>query len=105
MYRGELMEEAPAAELYKSGLHPYTELLFSSVAGTGAGGVSGGAARASGGGAAAAGQAAQAAADGGSGGAGCSFAGRCPLASEQCFSEHPRLREAGSGHWVRCFHR
>jgi ABC-type oligopeptide transport system ATPase subunit len=33
MYRGELMEEAPAANLYKEALHPYTRLLFSSAAG------------------------------------------------------------------------
>jgi ABC-type oligopeptide transport system ATPase subunit len=33
MYRGELMEEAPAANLYQEGLHPYTKLLFSSAAG------------------------------------------------------------------------
>ncbi|MDR2102300.1 MAG: ABC transporter ATP-binding protein, partial [Treponema sp.] len=34
MYRGELMEEAPAAELYKTALHPYTKLLFSSAVGS-----------------------------------------------------------------------
>jgi len=33
MYRGELMEEAPAANLYREALHPYTQLLFSSAAG------------------------------------------------------------------------
>jgi ABC-type dipeptide/oligopeptide/nickel transport system ATPase component len=33
MYKGELMEEAPAANLYKEALHPYTRLLFSSAAG------------------------------------------------------------------------
>jgi oligopeptide/dipeptide ABC transporter ATP-binding protein len=37
--------------------------------------------------------------------AGCSFAGRCPLAAEQCFLEHPPLRETESGHKVRCFYR
>ncbi|MDR2259104.1 MAG: ABC transporter ATP-binding protein [Treponema sp.] len=92
MYRGELMEEAPAAELYRSGLHPYTELLFSSVAGAGNR-------------AAEPPPAGKAAADGGSPEQGCAFAGRCPLAAGQCFSEHPGLREAGSGHWVRCFRR
>jgi ABC-type oligopeptide transport system ATPase subunit len=35
MYKGELMEEAPAADLYREGLHPYTKLLFSSAAGIG----------------------------------------------------------------------
>jgi oligopeptide/dipeptide ABC transporter ATP-binding protein len=93
MYRGELMEEAPAAELYKNGLHPYTELLFSSAAGAGKK-----AAEPS-----AAGKAA--AVDGGVPEKGCSFAGRCPLASEQCLNEHPPLREAAGGHRVRCFKR
>ncbi|MDR1238580.1 MAG: ABC transporter ATP-binding protein [Treponema sp.] len=123
MYRGELMEEAPAAELYRTGLHPYTELLFSSVAGAGADSVqAGGPARLGGaagnlggggtGGRAQPGGAARLgdgtggqAADEGSRGKGCSFAGRCPLASEQCFSEHPPLREAARGHWIRCFYR
>jgi ABC-type dipeptide/oligopeptide/nickel transport system ATPase component len=38
MYRGELMEEAPAADLWQSGRHPYTQLLFSSTTGGGGGG-------------------------------------------------------------------
>jgi oligopeptide/dipeptide ABC transporter ATP-binding protein len=93
MYRGELMEEAPAAELYRSGLHPYTELLFSSVAG--AAGLRAAEPPPAGG----------APADEGGPGKGCSFAGRCPLAAGQCFDEHPQLREAAGGHWVRCFRR
>ncbi|GHV50297.1 ABC transporter ATP-binding protein [Spirochaetia bacterium] len=79
MYRGELMEEAPAAELYKRGLHPYTKLLFSldntavknsnpQLAATG-----------------------------------CPFAERCPIAEDRCLEEHPPLVEAGAGHKVRCF--
>ncbi|GHU95077.1 ABC transporter ATP-binding protein [Spirochaetia bacterium] len=79
MYRGELMEEAPAAELYKQGLHPYTKLLFSldntavknsnpEINVTG-----------------------------------CPFADRCPIAAERCMKEHPALVEAGAGHKVRCF--
>jgi oligopeptide/dipeptide ABC transporter ATP-binding protein len=98
MYRGELMEEAPAAELYKAGIHPYTELLFSSVAGAagnrGAGLPPGGG-RPEG----------PVAGNGETLEKGCSFADRCPLASEQCFNEHPPLREAAKDHWVRCFHR
>ncbi|GHV91042.1 peptide ABC transporter ATP-binding protein [Spirochaetia bacterium] len=78
MYRGELMEEAPAAELYKRGLHPYTKLLFSlenapvknsKLLITAAG---------------------------------CPFAERCPIAEERCFREHPDLLDAGTGHKVRC---
>ncbi|MDR1098915.1 MAG: ABC transporter ATP-binding protein, partial [Treponema sp.] len=120
MYRGELMEEAPAAELYKSGLHPYTELLFSSVAGSAEGGKGGPGTEpagrrpppapeprtAEGEGPQPGGKAeGQTAADEGSREKGCSFAGRCPLASEQCRAEHPPLRELEGGHWVRCFHR
>jgi oligopeptide/dipeptide ABC transporter ATP-binding protein len=89
MYRGEIMEEAPAAALWKNGLHPYTALLFSS-AGTGA---------------PPAGQsaAAEASLDATEG---CAFASRCPLADDACFKEKPLLRalgEADSGHIVRCW--
>ena len=31
MYKGELMEEASAKDLYEKAMHPYTQLLFSSV--------------------------------------------------------------------------
>ncbi|MDR2618410.1 MAG: ABC transporter ATP-binding protein [Treponema sp.] len=100
MYRGELMEEAPAAELYRTGIHPYTELLFSSAARAGktagAGGDrSAGTAEA----AALRGEAVPAAAEA----EGCPFAARCPRADGRCFREHPELLEAGSGHLVRCF--
>jgi oligopeptide/dipeptide ABC transporter ATP-binding protein len=108
MYRGELMEEAPAADLYRTALHPYTRLLFSSA--LSAGGM---------------------AEEAGGGDrkrafekelktpltetAGCAFAERCPLAEDRCFREHPVLQAAGTaegaaaglplpeGHRVRCF--
>jgi ABC-type oligopeptide transport system ATPase subunit len=118
MYRGELMEEAPAADLYRRSRHPYTELLFSSVTGadleretpargragpppddlpdnrtdTPAGTLTTPAET-------------KAAAPEAPDQAGCSFAGRCPLAAGQCFLEHPPLRETESGHRVRCFRR
>jgi oligopeptide/dipeptide ABC transporter ATP-binding protein len=83
MYRGELMEEAPAAELYKRGLHPYTQLLFSldsaPLKNTRPPAVPQFAAT------------------------GCAFAERCPLAMERCLREHPPLAEAGAEHKVRCF--
>jgi len=96
MYKGELMEEANAADLYKEGLHPYTKLLFSSAAGITeeleAGNeeleinkkeknknstllIS----------------------------SSCSFAPRCPAAAERCFNEHPVLNEIRDGHLIRCF--
>jgi oligopeptide/dipeptide ABC transporter ATP-binding protein len=102
MYRGRLMEEAPAAELYKTGLHPYTGLLFASAPGSETPG---------------AGTAAEArtprdkAPELPAGEAspltreeeGCAFAHRCPLAEKRCFRERPVLKEAGQGHLVRCF--
>jgi oligopeptide/dipeptide ABC transporter ATP-binding protein len=97
MYRGELMEEAPAADLYQRGCHPYTELLFSSVTGTDLD--RGTEAKAAG--IPPAGTKAAAAPEG----TGCAFAGRCPLAAEQCVLEHPPLRETEKGHRVRCFRR
>jgi oligopeptide/dipeptide ABC transporter ATP-binding protein len=90
MYRGELMEEAPAAELYRSGLHPYTELLFSSVSGTRA--TAGKAAPATG----------EALSPAAGAGEGCAFATRCPRVGVRCLREHPALTEAGPGHLVRC---
>ncbi len=33
---------------------------------------------------------------------GCSFAPRCPLASQECVAAEPALREMKAGHWVRC---
>nr|WP_148213791.1 ABC transporter ATP-binding protein [Alicyclobacillus acidocaldarius] len=32
----------------------------------------------------------------------CSFAPRCPLATDRCRNELPQLREIGPGHWVAC---
>ena len=109
MYRGELMEEAKAETLWKKGLHPYTELLFSSVEG---------------------GKsppplhsfAVTLPPSAGQGPAtppankqtpsrepetGCAFSGRCPYADEQCCREKPQLKEAGEDpqHRIRCFKR
>jgi oligopeptide/dipeptide ABC transporter ATP-binding protein len=105
MYRGELMEEAPAADLYRSALHPYTRLLFSAVYGSPPGE---NAAPPEGPALAAAG----AGIFGETEPEGCAFAKRCPLAEERCFREHPELRDTpgetgeppGEGnHRIRCF--
>ena len=99
MYRGEIMEEAPAADLWnkaiqQKGLHPYTELLFSSVrngkesppvlrgAAPSETPVSGALPNAAG---------------------GCAFASRCPHAEDRCLREKPELRETGENHLVRCW--
>ena len=92
MYRGEMMEEAPAAELWKNGLHPYTELLFSSV-GAGLSAVP----------PPAVGQAKSPATETGlNASEGCAFVSRCPYAEDRCFLEKPELKAAGDGHLVRC---
>ncbi len=83
MYRGVLVEEAPAADLYKTGLHPYTKLLFQGAEGT----------------------------DISNSGEiksvlstlkGCPFAHRCPMAEESCRIQLPEWKEAGVNHKVRC---
>jgi oligopeptide/dipeptide ABC transporter ATP-binding protein len=91
MYRGEIMEEAPAETLWKNGLHPYTALLFSSV-GLGTPDVQHEAPPAR--------QAANAPLDATDG---CAFASRCPCAEDACFREKPPLREMEAGHIVRCW--
>jgi oligopeptide/dipeptide ABC transporter ATP-binding protein len=84
MYKGELMEEAPAGDLYQKAIHPYTKLLFASAAGIAEEGT---------------GSREQEAVAGNS----CSFAPRCSAATERCFREHPELTEVKTGHLIRCF--
>ena len=84
MYRGVLVEEADAATLYKSALHPYTKLLFEAammfkinssvevktmLEKENA----------------------------------CPFAHRCPKAEKRCLEECPELTERENGHKVRCW--
>ncbi|MDR1306346.1 MAG: ABC transporter ATP-binding protein [Treponema sp.] len=111
MYRGELMEEASAADLYKTAFHPYTRLLFSSAPGRGGAGT-GGAESADGAGI-------SGAAAGRTGTMpdllkgevrtalseirGCPFSERCPLVRERCLEEKPEFTERAPGHRVRCF--
>ncbi|MDR2719162.1 MAG: ABC transporter ATP-binding protein [Treponema sp.] len=92
MYAGELMEEAPAASLWREGRHPYTQMLFASATAS----------------AVAANSAVRPAASSAQAAAvdvpqvRCAFAGRCPQAAERCFQEKPPLREIAPGHSVRC---
>ena len=83
MYRGILVEEAPAADLYETKLHPYTKLLFDGALGK---------------------EAASNAevkttleAE-----KGCPFAYRCPHAEKACYEMLPELTETENGHRVRC---
>jgi oligopeptide/dipeptide ABC transporter ATP-binding protein len=99
MYKGELMEEAPAANLYSEALHPYTQLLFSSAAGI--------AKEESNFDPLCELRAANQRSDAPScevlGNESCSFAPRCPKATEKCYNEHPVLNEIKPGHSIRCF--
>ena len=83
MYRGELMEEAPARDLYREARHPYTKLLYSSALP---------------GGAAIAGEISRAHSEH----EGCAFVGRCPVAEARCLAVRPEFREVSPGHRVRC---
>jgi oligopeptide/dipeptide ABC transporter ATP-binding protein len=96
MYKGEMMEEAPAADLYKEARHPYTKLLFSSAAGVVKEEIRADLKIAA--------QAASKRGDGHEPGeSSCPFAPRCPEAGERCRREHPQLKEAKPGHIIRCF--
>jgi oligopeptide/dipeptide ABC transporter ATP-binding protein len=87
MYRGEMMEEAPAADLYRTALHPYTTLLFESAMHTGSPAPVTRKAREA--------SAAETT-------SGCAFAHRCPRAAPRCFAEKPAMRDSGNGHLIRC---
>jgi oligopeptide/dipeptide ABC transporter ATP-binding protein len=90
MYAGRAVEIAPAAEIFRRPLHPYTRALLETLPRLGArrarlpsipGTVP------------AAGTALS----------GCRFAERCPLADAACRAEEPRLAERGGGRHVACF--
>jgi oligopeptide/dipeptide ABC transporter ATP-binding protein len=87
MYRGELMEEAPAADLYRTAAHPYTQLLFSSI-------LSGNEKESCG----IKGEVRTALEET----RGCAFAERCPRAKGRCFREKPELLETSPDHRLRC---
>lgn len=85
MYRGMLVEEGPAKDMYKDAVHPYTQALFA-----GAGG--------------------QFAVEKNGemntlleSPKGCPYAHRCSRASERCFSEIPEWKVLKKNHKVRCF--
>ena len=84
MYAGELVEEAPAASLWREGQHPYTQILFASATGA-----DNSPPRPS---ATPAPLAATC----------CAFAARCPQAASRCLTEPPPLRQVAPGHSVRC---
>ena len=85
MYRGMLVEEGPAKDMYKDALHPYTQALFAGAGGQFKVEKKGEmktlleSPR------------------------GCPFAHRCPKAGSHCREEVPEWKEISAGHKVRCF--
>ena len=83
MYRGLLVEEANASDLYKTAAHPYTKLLFQGSEST------------------------HTEANGEVKTTleslhGCPFAHRCPHARQKCTEQIPEWKEIAEGHKVRC---
>jgi peptide/nickel transport system ATP-binding protein len=88
LYAGRKVEEAPVEALFASPLHPYTQGLMAAIPGLARGArrlneIPGAVQQA---------------------GAGCSFAPRCPRASDQCRVAPPPLTEPRPGHFVACWH-
>ena len=91
MYLGQIVEKAPAVELFEHPLHPYTEALLSAIpvpsvrehkeilplAGEISSPIDPPEA--------------------------CRFAPRCPHATERCRKENPKLLDTGGEHFVACF--
>mgnify|MGYP005929709897 CR=1 FL=1 len=90
MYLGRLIEKAPASELFKNPLHPYTQALLSAIPVPSLrnkrkriilkGEISSPV----------------------NPKPGCRFASRCPYAEKRCHEEEPALREVFPGHSVAC---
>ncbi|MBO2458762.1 ABC transporter ATP-binding protein [Actinomadura violacea] len=89
MYLGKVCEVIPSAALAGSALHPYTRLLLASVPEAPQGGAEPGAAEL------------PSPLDPPSG---CRFRTRCPLATDLCAKEEPKLRRTADGHHVACHH-
>jgi len=86
MYRGRIVERAPAAELLARPLHPYAVALMAAARGASPAGDPG------------AGPTTSAAED-----PGCPYRERCPIARPRCAEERPPLAEAGIGRLAACF--
>jgi oligopeptide/dipeptide ABC transporter ATP-binding protein len=89
MYAGQIVELAPARELLRRPLHPYTRALMNSVPKLGSGetrltAIPGNVPRI------------------GNFPPGCRFAPRCPIAKPECSEKIPELLEVEPGRFVRC---
>jgi peptide/nickel transport system ATP-binding protein len=89
MYRGAIVEAGPTGAVLAAPRHPYTQALKDAVPGLVAGRRR-----------ARRGTAAQPRVDGD--GAGCPYAGRCPLVQAICRNEAPALREIAAGRSAAC---
>jgi peptide/nickel transport system ATP-binding protein/oligopeptide transport system ATP-binding protein len=89
MYAGQIVELAPAKELLRRPLHPYTKALMNAVPK-----LRGDADRLS----AIPGNVPRI----GDFPPGCRFAPRCPIAKPECSEKIPELLEVEAGQWVRC---
>lgn len=87
MYRGQIMESAPSAELFDHPLHPYTLKLLSAAPTAHGDGV---------------GPEDLPAPDPEAIQSPCRFARQCPAYDAACASEPPTLREVSPSHFVRC---
>jgi len=91
MYAGEIVEQAPTAELFANMKMPYTEALFKSIpniqmkAGSRLPVIEG------------------RLPDPTDRPPGCGFAARCNYAQDKCFTDHPELEKAKDGHLYRCW--
>lgn len=83
MYRGVLVEEAPARDLYQTAAHPYTKLLFKGAMSALSGG----------------GEVTSLLEEN----RGCPFAHRCPNATDKCRHALPEFRTVTAGHRMRCW--
>jgi peptide/nickel transport system ATP-binding protein len=91
MYAGRVAETATAETIFKAPKHPYTALLLASIPH-----------------AALAPKSRLATIEGAvprpsAHGAGCRFAGRCPLVEDRCRHEAPPLIDHGAGHKAACW--
>ncbi len=96
LYKGQIVERAPAAELFSAPAHPYTIELLSSVLEmpTGQEGPAKQRER----------KRARVPVSSATGADGCSFADRCPYADDRCERETPVPETSGRGHLVQCHH-